>query len=459
MKYQLLVLLFVIVLLLCELPPTYRVLAQNPLTDTFVGAWWNVQRSHPYSSPSQIIADIATLKAMNFNGLVIVDDDLRQYLWGVTNDNDPSQYRSALIAQECQKNDMMFLFIFSFAALDPDSSVFRNSFGPRLQVIANYFKQFSNFRGFEFDDWLALGGLKVGNYAEWDSWLRSQFNIGRPYWITYDDSWVMRSQGWPLADRINQPYTTTGCYYSQTFDSNWIDDFATDYSWANYPNHNLGLLVSSWRYPDAPGQWSPDTIRPWIQKALQYPLFKTFIYFGWRLSGVNQDIEWSNTLAKHPEWWSEIATINALIGIQPPPSTGTLRVFATCQGLPVATMVSVTGPESKTGYTTTDPPPLTFEVAPGAYTVSGIYDGNPQSIFVTVVAGQTADANLAFGGVPPPPPYDSRFLFLGAVAVFAVGLWYGSKRLSKRTKGRPSFQHRKFHRTRIHFSYGEGFAS
>jgi len=449
MKYQLLVLLFASALVVCELPQTYRVLALNPLTDTFVGAWWNVQRSNPAtSSRSQIIADIATLKTMNFNGIVIVDDDLRQYLWGRTNDNDCSQYLSALIAQECQKNDMMFLFIFSFAALDPDSSAFRNSFGPRLQVIANYFKQFSNFRGFEFDDWLALGGLNVGSYAEWDSWLRSQFNIGRPYWITYDDSWYMVYRGWPLADRINQPYTITGCYYGETFDPSWIDIFATNYPWTNYPNHNLGLIVSSWRYPDAPGQWSPDTIRPWIQKALRYPLFKTFIYFGWRLADINGYTEWSNTLAKHPEWWSAIAVINAEILESQPPQIGFLRVFATCQGLPVSTMVSVTGPESKTGYTTTNlTSPLKFEVTPGAYRVSGTYEGNPQSGSVTVVAEQTADVNLAFGGVPPPPPFDSRLLFLGAVAVFGFALWYASKQLNKRTRRlgvRKSSRHKLF---------------
>jgi hypothetical protein len=385
---------------------------------------------------------------MGFNGVLIIDDDILAY----TYDSDPSQYRSALIAQECLKNGMMFAFEARCPAVDPDDPSFRNSFGPHLQALANYFKQFSNFYGLQFDDWAAIGtGLKVDNYVEWDSWLRSQFDIGRSYWITYDDSFYPgnREKWASLFGKITQPYTNTMCYYSQTFDPSWIDTFATGYPWANYPNHKLGLIVSSWRYSDAPSQWSPDTIRPWIEAALKYPLFKSFQYFGWRLSSPNQDTEWTNDLAAHPEWFSAITAINAEItGSQPPPSTGTLRVFASYQGSYIAATVSVTGPESKTGFTTTDPNnPLRFEVTPGSYTVSGTYESNPQSKTVTVVVGQTVDVNLNFGGASPKSLWDqivdfitqhvdSRFLFLGGILVFGVALWLGNKRLSKRAKKR-----------------------
>jgi hypothetical protein len=146
----------------------------------------------------------------------------------------------------------------------------------------------------------------------------------------------------------------------------------------------------------------------------------------------------------------------------PPPSNkGTLRIFSSVQGSYVATPVTVTGPESKSGTTTADSSyPLTFELTAGAYTVSGTYAGSTQTTSVTVVAGQTTDANLNFGGSPPPPPpskslwdqivdfinINSKLLFIGATAVFGVALWYGSKRLSKRTKGQPSFKRRKFRR-------------
>jgi hypothetical protein len=136
------------------------------------------------------------------------------------------------------------------------------------------------------------------------------------------------------------------------------------------------------------------------------------------------------------------------------PTTGTLRVFASYQGSYIATPVTITGLESKSGTTTTDSSnPLTFELTAGAYTVSGNYAGTTQTTSVTVVVGQTTDATLNFGGSPPPPPksiwdqivefinqilkqahVDSRLLFLGAVAVFGVALWYGNKRLSKRAK-------------------------
>jgi hypothetical protein len=439
MKYRLLIFLFVAVLVLCELVPTYismpLVLAQNPLTDAFVGPWWCCQRSHPYSSPSQIVADVVTLKNMNFNGVVIIDDDLRQYLWGITSDNDPSQYRSALIAQECQKNGMDFTFMISYTSTDPDSPTFRNSFGPRLQVIANYFKQFSNFHGLQFDDWAAVGNAaKVHDYAEWDSWLRSQFNIGRLYWIAYDDSWLERSIGWPLADKINQPYTITGCYYSQTFDPSWIDTFATGYPWTNYRNHKLGLIVSSFRYSDAPGQWSPDTIRPWIEAALKYPLFKSFEYFGWRLSSPNQDTEWANDLAAHPEWWSVIASINAEIIL-----TGTLRVFTTIQSggvvQYVATSVVANGPQVVTGMTTADPAnPLCFtSLTPGTYDVSGTYLTFSDSKLATVVAGNIVDVTLSFPSESSPPKVLLQLFFIGVSSAGVVGLVLYGMRKQKHT--------------------------
>lgn len=90
-----------------------------------------------------------------------------------------------------------------------------------------------------------------------------------------------------------------------------------------------------------------------------------------------------------------------------PPNQGTLRVFASYDGSYMAVPIVVTGPATYQGTTTTDrAKPLTFQLAPGTYTVSGTYNNNPKSSTVTVTAGQTVDVSLNFGGPPPPPAGD-----------------------------------------------------
>jgi hypothetical protein len=105
-------------------------------------------------------------------------------------------------------------------------------------------------------------------------------------------------------------------------------------------------------------------------------------------------------------------------GLKPPgttPTTGTLRVFASYQGSYVATSITVSGPQSTSGITTTDPyNPLKFEVALGTYTVSGNYNSVPISQTATVVVTQTVDVVLNFGGTPVSPPTD----FIGMIKNF-----------------------------------------
>jgi len=179
-------------------------------------------------------------------------------------------------------------------------------------------------------------------------------------------------------------------------------------------------------------------------------LFGTSITTGTFPSGGVYNVTFSSD-------WNAVTDVRLASGsTPPPPNKGTARLFASYQGSYIATLVIITGPEIKSGTTTTDSSdPLSFELTAGAYTVSGTYAGTLQTASVTVVAGQTTDATLNFGGSPPPPPpnlwgqivefisQNSKLLFLGAVAVFGVGLWYGSKRLSKGTQT-PSFRRRKF---------------
>ena len=96
------------------------------------------------------------------------------------------------------------------------------------------------------------------------------------------------------------------------------------------------------------------------------------------------------------------------------PSPGYLRVFAfygTKQpdgsdiGSYVQVFVTVTGPESHAGTTTTDPwNPLNFTLAPGQYFISGTYDSTaPQNGTVNVAAGSHRDVYLNFGSTSLPP--------------------------------------------------------
>lgn len=240
---------------------------------------------------------------------------------------------------------------------------------------------------------------------------------------------------------------------------------------------SLAMPLNDEYYEDAAG-WSPATMFrfDYANRQIRIPVNAgtlNFIFgtgtatYTFPSTGVYQvqfSSDW-NTVQSTSRIGALDSGFKYIAATTPPPSNkGTLRIFASAQGSYVATPVTVTGPESKSGTTTADSSyPLTFELTAGAYTVSGTYAGSTQTTSVAVAPGQTTDTTLNFGGSPPPPPppppnlwdrIDSRLLFLGAAAVFGVALWYGSKRLSKRTKGHPSFRRRK---SRRHFSYGESF--
>jgi hypothetical protein len=89
-------------------------------------------------------------------------------------------------------------------------------------------------------------------------------------------------------------------------------------------------------------------------------------------------------------------------------TTGTLRIFASYNGAYVVASITATGPEVKTGSTTTDSNnPLALIVLAGTYTVSGTYAyGSATPVSVTVPAGGSADAPpLNFGGSSPTPDF------------------------------------------------------
>jgi hypothetical protein len=96
----------------------------------------------------------------------------------------------------------------------------------------------------------------------------------------------------------------------------------------------------------------------------------------------------------------------------PNSNSGTLRVVAWYatgsdaegwNGSFVVIEVTVYGPHSTSGTTTTDRyNPLTLDLTPGMYTVSGTYNGVVKSVDVSVVQGEIATGILNFGGPLPP---------------------------------------------------------
>jgi hypothetical protein len=75
-------------------------------------------------------------------------------------------------------------------------------------------------------------------------------------------------------------------------------------------------------------------------------------------------------------------------GAPPPPGTGTLSVAASKSGSPVGAAVSVGGQSGTT--------PVSFNLAPGAYTVTAVYAGVTLTQAVTIVADQTTAITFDF---------------------------------------------------------------
>ena len=433
MKYRLLVLLFAMALVLCELPPTYRDLALCSSTSSgMITAWWWLGEGLSYSSASQIAADVQTLKTMKFTGVYAADFDVFDYRY----DSNPAAYDVAKVFRECELQNLgVFLCIWpspsdnnpTVVNADPDSAQFRNSFGPHLQALANYFKQFTCFYGLALDDWGAGGPApKVDNPVEFDQWMRQNFNIGRDYIIQYDDSWTWRSMFPP--QYITSSNTCLAYYYYDMWGTAWIDAFHAAAA-VNFPSHTLGYIASAWSYDWPAPPWSPQLIDAQVDACLQYQEFREFQYYAWRRGSP----EGPNDIAMHPEWFTAIAAINQKIqdALGPPPETGTLKVFASYNGSYVATSVTVTGPQTVAG--TTDPNnPLSFSLAVGTYVVSGTYFV-PQSESVVVVKGQTSNVTLNFGGPPPPPPeLPLQLIFILSAAGSVVGLVFFARRKKSR---------------------------
>jgi len=111
-----------------------------------------------------------------------------------------------------------------------------------------------------------------------------------------------------------------------------------------------------------------------------------------------------------------------------PPTTGTLRVFASYNGAyVVASITASNGPQTVYGSTTTSSTnPLAFTVTAGTYAVSGTYaSGSASPVQVTVPAGGSVDAPLNFGGSLPTPDFLAAIItaiknFLNQFAVKSI---------------------------------------
>jgi len=110
-----------------------------------------------------------------------------------------------------------------------------------------------------------------------------------------------------------------------------------------------------------------------------------------------------------------------------PPTTGTLRVFASYNGAYVVASITASGPQTVYGSTTTSSTnPLAFTVTAGTYAVSGTYaSGSASPVQVTVPAGGSVDAPLNFGGSLPTPDFLAAIItaiknFLNQFAVKSI---------------------------------------
>jgi hypothetical protein len=116
------------------------------------------------------------------------------------------------------------------------------------------------------------------------------------------------------------------------------------------------------------------------------------------------------------------------------PDTGVLKVFASYNASYVVTSVTVSGPQTVVGTTTTDlNAPLSFSLTPGSYVVSGTYF-SPRSESIEVVEGQTSTVTLNFGGPLPPsvPELHLPLQLIFIVSAFAsvAGLVFFARRRS-----------------------------
>jgi hypothetical protein len=154
-------------------------------------------------------------------------------------------------------------------------------------------------------------------------------------------------------------------------------------------------------------------------------------------SPVKQVVYGMNTPVSGGEALTDYLYIDA--GIKKPTGaptqdTGKLRIFASYDGKYIQVPVTVSGPEQKTGTTTTDAnSPLAFDLKAGSYTVSGTYNQVSKSDTKSVVVGQSVDVTLNFGGADFPPldgggPWDpwDKFVkwvtdFIGNPTIKALG--------------------------------------
>jgi hypothetical protein len=129
--------------------------------------------------------------------------------------------------------------------------------------------------------------------------------------------------------------------------------------------------------------------------------------------------------------------------------TGSAYITASMDGSYVAILVTLTGPSGTFTHATSITGGYTFtNLTPGAYTATATYQGKTAQTTVQVIAGQTASADLNFGGETPTPTPDfmqwlidlfdnptiRRYclyggtLFLGVGAlVFVIDLFAGRK--------------------------------
>jgi hypothetical protein len=270
-----------------------------------IGVWWWIHPS--YITDADIEDNMRTLRQLGFTTIFAYDAPLVDGVF----DEEPLSYRTYKIAQVAIENGLYVVPVIvgtgvpSYSmGIDWDNRTFRVALGQHLQKLSQWMRNISSIIGFCLDD--AFDRIRtVNDTSEWDSWFRSQMDLGRSYFIQYDDGVDTPPP------QLTQAYTITSAYslylydYGEAWKTDWILRLHNA-SNTNYPAHALGIVLNTYEM-GFPG-WSLTNVERQIQTA-QNLSFMSYSYYSWRRG----EPETEGQLYHHPELWAEIMKINAQI--------------------------------------------------------------------------------------------------------------------------------------------------
>jgi hypothetical protein len=221
-------------------------------------------------------------------------------------DSNPTSYTATEFMQLCQQDGVHFMAAF---AAWYGSNWNNPQFANHLQVLANYFKGYSNFAGLYFDDWGYGAGItrEPTDAVGFDNFVRQNFNIGRDYFISYgfiDTINTGRLVGKRLVNLGGAMYLTAqmgdpaGIGWLQNFNAKYADPSA-------YPSYAIGAAF------DCSGEGGSDLHNAWSAQA-DYAISQGMLAYMWYCWRRISDSYGAGMYAR-PDWWPAAAAANAKI--------------------------------------------------------------------------------------------------------------------------------------------------